>query len=87
MIHHDPVVNFLNLLVGAAGGWTLGEASRAWARSDRWAPVIGGLLILAALVLMYLLLLTLGILRDMALAPGLLGAVLGALARQRQARR
>ena len=61
MVLHDPLLNFLNLLVGFGGGWSIGEATRAWARSDTRAAVTGGILLLAALGLMCLLTLTLGI--------------------------
>jgi len=80
MVLQDPVLNLLNLLVGLAGGWTVGEAGRAWARSGKWAPVIGGILLLAAAGLMCLLSLALN-LHQIALGPLVLGVALGALMR------
>jgi len=87
MILDDPVLNFLNLLVGLAGGWTIGEATRAWAGPGKWAPVIGGLWMLAAIGVSCLLFLTLGLQHHRALGPLVLGFVLGVLACQIQSRR
>lgn len=79
MISPDPLVNFLNLLVGLIGGWTVTQGNRVWARGDAWAPVKGGLWYLAAVGVVCLLFLVLGLLHRIELGPCLMGGVLGAL--------
>ena len=79
MVLDDPVLNFLNLLVGVAGGWIIGQADRYWGRSNTstWGPVVGLLVLIAAGVAMYLLAVTLGLRDRTAAAPGLVGIVIG----------
>ena len=79
MIDHDPIINFLALLVGLAGGWTCAQMSRAWSRPDKWAPVVGFAWFVAALAGMCLLDLTLGLRDRTPLAPLCVGCVIGVL--------
>jgi hypothetical protein len=87
MILDDPVLNFLNLLVGIAGGWALGDAIRAWGRPGTWAPVLSALRMAGAAALVYLLYWTLGLGDRVAEWPVFVGTIAGTVMRVRGARR
>lgn len=59
----DPIVNFLCLLVGVAGGSIMGHGSRVWARNKTWDPLLGLVWIIGGGLASYVLIVILG-LRD-----------------------
>jgi hypothetical protein len=83
MISPDPIINFLNLLVGVAAGWALARGNRALDRSEKWRPVGPLVGMVACFVALYVLLASLGLLHRMELLPGFVGIAIGVYAGRR----
>ena len=89
MVLDDPVLNFLNLLVGVAGGWIIGQSERYRERPNTsgWGLVFVLLLMIAAVGAMYVLTLALGLRDRTASAPNMVGIVIGMYVALRRCRK
>jgi len=81
MVLPDPILNFLNLLVGLAGGWFIGHATRVWSKPGRWTPFVGLLWMIAAGAATWTLIMTLNLRGRIASEPMFVGTAIGVFLR------